>query len=145
MGVINYTSAPSFFVGLIAALTNVGLFFLFLFLGRELQLLLGYEHWTSLAQTIAVIALFLGSLIAAGLVGYAFATRFFHPLSSFLYVRLSLRTPITWRDALYLAFLLSPNDTKRWYPMREVRQLPVGERREALLKEAARIYRTMES
>jgi len=49
-------------------------------------------------------------------------------LPSFLYLRLSLGVPATWREAAHLRFLFFPDDNGHWYPLREVRKLPRSQR-----------------
>lgn len=45
-------------------------------------------------------------------------------LPTYLYVRLSLFTPISWQEAGAVSFLFEGDVTGRWYPLRELRRVP---------------------
>lgn len=62
-------------------------------------------------------------------------------LPSYLYIRCSLFTPVSWKEAETVAFLFSGDAEGRWYPLRELRKLPKELRRETLLEFADRIMR----
>ena len=53
-------------------------------------------------------------------------------LSTYLYVRLSLKTAINLKEAHYLTFLFEPNYTGKWYPLTHIAKLPKDQRRTAL-------------
>lgn len=60
-------------------------------------------------------------------------------LSSYLYVRLWLFTPITWRQAQYVTFLFEGGLGERWYPLTELRKVPRQYRTQVLLEFADRV------
>ncbi len=54
------------------------------------------------------------------------------PLPTWLYLRLTLYVPATWRDAKTTGFLFDGDITGTWYPLLELKKLPRELRREAL-------------
>lgn len=76
---------------------------------------------------------------------FGFLGHLFNYLSSYLYIRLSLRTPITFSEAKYFAFLFVPNDTGSWWPMREIKNLPKESRRQYIFEFAERVHGSLDS
>ena len=62
-------------------------------------------------------------------------------LSAYLYVRHTLKTKISWKNVSKVSWLFTPNESGKWYPMKEVLQLPEGERENYLFRRANEIYR----
>jgi hypothetical protein len=56
--------------------------------------------------------------------------------SAWLYARLSLGARVSWEDAKMLRVLFQLDDKETWLPMKEVKYLPVLDRREQLLRAA---------
>lgn len=65
--------------------------------------------------------------------GYCFGSPF-ATLSTYLYVRINLRTPIKLKEAKALKFFFEPNETGQWYPMRHLRKSPKEMRRRILFE-----------
>jgi len=59
-------------------------------------------------------------------------TRYFSAISTLLYVRYSLQTPISYKEALQISQFFEPNRDGVWYPMKHLLDLPVKVRRKAL-------------
>jgi hypothetical protein len=77
--------------------------------------------------------------LAAWLLASWVLTNTFH---SFLYIRFSLFTPVTVREARELAPLFSVGPEGKWHPCREVRQLPQRERKAVLFAALERYRQT---
>ena len=64
-------------------------------------------------------------------------------LASWLYARINLRVPVSFSDAKQLRTLfqlhVGGGQAPGWLPMKEVKQLPIHERRAALLTEVERV------
>lgn len=107
-----------------------------------------FESWldslSSWIKTLIEIVFFLCVFGVATFLHSITTSRWISIYSAYLYIRISLKTKISFRDANYLAWLFVPNETGRWYPMREIRQMPRELRRQYLLNKAAEIYRAVE-
>jgi hypothetical protein len=55
-------------------------------------------------------------------------------LPTYLYVRLSLFTPIPWQEAGEVSFLFEGDIAGRWYPLRELRRVPREFRHDVLME-----------
>lgn len=66
--------------------------------------------------------------------------RYFDTLSAWLYVNLTLRTRISWTEALEIYPIFSADarwtGQGKWYPMSHIATLPQSERREKLINES---------
>ena len=80
------------------------------------------------ANMIGIIALFIGGMFLSTFLFRISAGKFFAVLSSFLYVRVELKTKIRWKDASFVSFLFTANSTGKWYPMHNVLELPKEQR-----------------
>jgi len=65
-------------------------------------------------------------------------------LPSYLYIRFSLRTAVTWQEAEQLDFLFCGDAEGKWHPLKEVRRLSKADRRAALF-EFADVIRSAKS
>lgn len=65
--------------------------------------------------------------------------KFYNKLSTFLYVKLTLGADITFNEAGNLSWLFEVYDDGTWYPLREIRKLPKGERKYYLFNTAYEI------
>jgi len=75
-------------------------------------------------------------LLAGGFIWF----ELFRPLSSWLYVRISLRTRLSWHEARQASSLFSPvRDLTTWYPMTEVKSLPENERVPAIMAKIGKL------
>lgn len=70
----------------------------------------------------------LGVAITTAIVIVGLGTKFLFPFANQMYVRLFLRTPITFSEAVQISPLFYVNRTGTWFSMKEVRNLPVAER-----------------
>ena len=129
---VQTTSGFDRIVRFIQMLTGMLLFFAAWGLVLELLLPL-WDHWVmGVAGFIVGLFVWAKSLVVL-------SEHVFTPLSAFLYVRLSLRTPIRFAEAKPIAWLFVPNETGKWYPMRFLRSLPREQRRAALFHAVAEI------
>lgn len=69
------------------------------------------------------------------------AGRFFFILSAYLYLRFNLHTPMSWKDSGFVAFLFTPNETGKWYPMTDVLKLEKDLRQQYILKFAENVLK----
>lgn len=60
-------------------------------------------------------------------------------LASWLYARINLGAPVSLADAKRLRCLFQIHSDLRWFPMKEVRQLPADQRRAALMGAADKL------
>lgn len=60
-------------------------------------------------------------------------------LSTYLYVRISLRTPIDLKEVKALKYFFEPNKTGKWYPMTHLRKLPKEMRKIALFESVKKL------
>jgi hypothetical protein len=145
MAVFRFTSGVSLLVGFVTVAVNVSVLCVVILLGWEGLLVLGYRNWSSLAELGSFVVLALLSLWAMVAVQFYLNRTLFHPLTAFLYAKVTLRTNIGWEDAKYIYFLLVPNESGHWYPMNHIREVPSSQRRSALLKQAETIYRGLQT
>jgi hypothetical protein len=54
-------------------------------------------------------------------------------ISAWLYARVNLRTSITFTEASELRKLFQLDLSFKWFPLREIRALPIGQRHDALM------------
>lgn len=73
---------------------------------------------------IICIAAFVGSLLLAQYLHSKTTGKFLFTLSAFLYIRITLKTKISWANCSKVGWLFTPNDTGKWYPLTEVKQMP---------------------
>ena len=71
----------------------------------------------------------------------SFISKFFSALSTLLYVRLTLRTPINYKDAFHISYFFEPNNCGKWYPMRHLLDVPKEIRRSVLFETIDKINR----
>jgi len=77
-------------------------------------------------------------LVAGTIVVYVLLYGFFFKrVGNYLYVRVSLRTVVGWRDMKTLNPLFCFDKQLQWLQMKEVRELPRDQRRQYLLQQAA--------
>ena len=65
--------------------------------------------------------------------------RWIGTLSAWLYIRYTLKTHVSFADATKVSWLFVPNETGKWYPMKELLQIPQERRRTDLLAKATEI------
>ncbi len=58
----------------------------------------------------------------------------YETLESFLYIRVNLRTNISFTEAREFNELLSPSAFGKWYPLKEIRDVQKNDRRKALFE-----------
>lgn len=81
---------------------------------------------------------FLATFLMVGLAIYLARRTPLHLVPHYFYVRWSLRTPLQWNEMPQVAFLFQPSaDDGQWYPLHEIRRLPLEQRRDALFSAAA--------
>ncbi len=78
--------------------------------------------------TILIICTITTSLIYKSTIG-----KVLNILSAFLYVRIKLKTRISWKNANYVSFLFVPNSNNTWYPMLIVLTIPKDDREEYII------------
>ena len=87
------------------------------------------------------IVLFLLLVLISGIISAFIYSKtvgkFLFSLSAFLYIRLKLKTKMSWRDSNSVAFLFIPNETGKWYPMLDALKIE-QENRESYIKEFAK-------
>lgn len=88
---------------------------------------------------IIIVLLPIGGLI---IIHDKLTDQFYNTLSTFLYVKLTLRTDITLDDAGSLSWLFEVYDDGHWYPLKEIRKLPKDERKYYLINTANKIAKT---
>lgn len=96
----------------------------------EDQKLLSALEGNATLNVIAFITILLICSIATRLIYISTIGKVLNILSSFLYVRLRLKTRISWQNANYASFLFIPNRNNTWYPMLNVLTIPKEEREE---------------
>ena len=102
-----------------------------------------YSHiWDGLLKLATIVALiaaavswnirgwFVWVMIVAWLIVYR---QFLTIVSSWLYVRISLRTNVTFTEAKELRRLFQLDLSAKWIPMKEIKKLPSDQRHDALL------------
>jgi hypothetical protein len=82
---------------------------------------------------ISLLPFVVGTIVAYVLL-YGF---FFKRVGNYLYVRISLRTVVGWRDMKTLNPLFCFDKQLQWCEMKEVKELPRDQRRQYLLQQAA--------
>jgi len=86
-------------------------------------------------SAIGYILLFLGFIGSLGLSIILLLKTLLQPeLPTYLYVRLSLLTPISWKEAEDVSFIFDGDISGRWYPLLELRQIPRECRHEFLME-----------
>jgi len=93
----------------------------------------------NLNTTISIILFILLLIGGIALSNYIFtktAGELFYTLSFYLYVKYKLKTKLSWKDANFVAFLFTPNDSGKWYTMTEVLKM-AEEKRAAYIKNFA--------
>jgi len=94
---------------------------------------IGIPNWVfAVIGVILAIAAFLAAMYGA--VMLLMKTILQPELPTFLYVRLSLFTPISWKEAGEISFLFEGDLSGRWYPLRELRHVPREFRHDVLLE-----------
>jgi hypothetical protein len=89
------------------------------------------------------VLLFIVLLITSGIVTSFIYTKtagkFFFILSAFLYIRFKLKTKMSWNDSSSVAFLFVPNESGKWYPLKEVLKIEVNKRSAFILEFAKKV------
>ena len=67
------------------------------------------------------------------------------PLSAWLYITRVLKVRVTYSEARSVAKLFVPNETGKWWPMKEVSNVPKDLRRAYFLEAAHAIMRTLDA
>jgi hypothetical protein len=96
------------------------------------------------ANMIGIVALFIGGMFLSTYLYRISAGRFFAVLSSFLYVRVELKTKISWKDASFVSFLFTANSTGKWYPMHNIIGLPKEQRVNYIISFAIKVLENSE-
>jgi len=98
--------------------------------------------WLNVVITLTV---FLGYFALAIYLHKITTNRWIGNLSAYLYIRKTLNTQISFRDAASIAWLFVPNETGKWYPMKEVLQVSPEFRKQYLFTRAAEIARQLDA
>lgn len=112
MAVFRFTSLANFLVSLFTVVINGTVFFSALGASWSLFKLIGVKSWPSIAWIIALIACLGISLLTMVTTQIYLNEKLFHPLSAYLYARISLHTKISWKESKDICVLFVPNDTK---------------------------------
>ena len=75
-------------------------------------------------------------IIGFGILHYIFITPVYKILSVWCYIKYQLKTPVTYKEAKFIAPAFWIDRNERWRTMEEIKQLPVKERKFELMKEA---------
>ena len=94
---------------------------------------------TNMNTVLDILAIIFGYLLSRYLYALTFG-RIFSTLSTYLYLRIELKTKMSWKDADFVSFLFTPNETGKWYPMDNVLKLPEKDRPKAVLEFAKKVY-----
>lgn len=78
----------------------------------------------------------LGGFVLGAIVYHRVFAIQMHTLSSFLYLRFALWTPVSWAEARALAPLFVLTEQATWLPLSEVRKLPRQERKSYIYRAA---------
>jgi hypothetical protein len=65
-------------------------------------------------------------------------------LSSYLYIRTQLKTPVSFAEARPLREIFCPAAEETWHPLRRISELPESQRREALFAQARIVLSAIE-
>jgi len=79
----------------------------------------------------------------AGLV--LFHNKLLEPLSAWLYITFVLKVRVSYFEARSVAKLFVPNDTGKWWPMKEVSEVPEQFRRAYFLEAAHALMSRLEA
>jgi hypothetical protein len=90
-------------------------------------------------NVVFIIGLFLGCLMLTVYLHSITTNRWIGNLSAWLYIRGTLKTRLSFGDAAKISWLFVPNETGKWYPMKEVLRIPQESRRDYLLTRAREI------
>ena len=128
---IIYSHKFDLIVKLIMGALLISIANIFDFRHLEQQLISDYNLKTSQGQFITT----LGIIAELVLLWFVLYLPYLSPLASSLYMRFTLKTPVSWAMAKQLSPFLSPSlRTMQWYPMLFIKDLPEEERMEALME-----------
>ncbi len=91
---------------------------------------------------IILIIFFILALIGLFVIGHYRLWAYFDyldTLSTYLYVRISLKTPIDLKEAKAIKYFFEPNQSGKWYPMTHLRKLPKEMRKIALFESVGQL------
>lgn len=97
--------------------------------------------WPSIVLVPVFIAWLAGLVALAHQLNAVTTGRWIHILSTWLYIRMTLQTPVSLKDASRVMWHFVPNATGKWHPMTELLLLPREQRRARLLANVAEIER----
>lgn len=113
--------------------TSIGLFLLFGFLIIEIERLIRIDKSNESLNIAIGIGIFILAYFISSFVYSKIFANFYHYLSAYLYVRLSLRTKLSWKEVTEIAWMFVPNESGVWYPLKEVKKLDKIERKQFLI------------
>lgn len=103
-----------------------------------------YSHiWDALLKVVSIVLLVItlvhwnidGWLLWVSIAVWMILYRqFLTIVASWLYARLSLRTPVTFTEARALRKLFQLDLSLKWIPLRDIKKLPSDQRHDAVLK-----------
>lgn len=114
--------------------TSILLFFLCGYLIIEIEELLRPDRSNETLNILIGISIFIMTFFFSSLIYTKIFSNFYHFLSAYLYVRLSLRTPLNWGEVKEIAWIFVPNELGVWYPMKGVKKLPKKERKQFIIE-----------
>lgn len=129
MGLVTFTHGWSWFCRLLQILVQivlVGVLILLYDLIVSSQKLDIPDAWNGVFLVVFVLCGFF-------FVSVTYLGPFFHVLSTWLYLNYTLKADMSWNDADEVAWVFSPNETERWYPLLEAKGVPRESRRDYIL------------
>jgi hypothetical protein len=103
-------------------------------LGITVMPLIVHDHIFGVNADVVIPTIFAGAALSILLYRQAISI-----LASWLYARINLGAPISFTDAKRLRCLFQLHSNLQWFPMKEVRRLPAGQRRAALMDAAEKL------
>lgn len=128
---VTYSSSIDRYISVLRVLTSL-IYFILVLLGistfLEASKISVYLKFNGTVNLILFFILLIGSIMISNYLYQITAGKIYRILSSYLYVRIELKAKITWKDAEFVSFLFTPNETGKWYNMHNVLKLPKDQR-----------------
>jgi hypothetical protein len=107
-----------------------------------LMSVVSFSDWISSFLTLPIflaIIIWIVIFIALLIFQISVLSPIFNTLSALLYIRINLKTKISWRQTKQIEWLFVPNETDKWWPMENIKDLPEDLRLPFLFKSAKKI------